>query len=95
MSLCSKWAGHLDRYDDSFDRVTAKSEVKLKRFADKEFFYVSSRYDPELAGFAQAGEGNVFATDQLMGALMAAPRSVYPWYGPGGWCNRAVATAGC
>ena len=76
----SKWCGNLDQYDDSFDRVTAKSEVKLRRFADKEFFYVSTRYDPEIVDMAQEGVGNVFATDRLMAALMAAPRSVYPWY---------------
>lgn len=75
----SKWCGNLDQYDDSFDRVTAKSEVKLRRFADKEFFYVSTRYDPEIVDMAQEGVGNVFATDRLMAALMAAPRSVYPW----------------
>lgn len=74
-----KWAGNLDRYDDAYDRVSARSEVKLRRFEDKEFFYVSAHEDPELSELAQEGAGNVFATDQLMAALMAAPRSVYPW----------------
>lgn len=74
-----KWAGHLDKYDMSFDRVTAKTEVKLKRFPDLEFFSVRPQEDHVLGEMAQAGMGNVIATDELMAQLMAAPRSVFPW----------------
>jgi len=74
-----KWAGSLDRYDDGFDRVTAKSEVKLRRFPDKEFFNVNPQGDPNIGELATAGIGNVFVTDTLMGMLMAAGRSIYPW----------------
>lgn len=75
-----KWCGNLCTYDDrSFDRITTRTAPALRRFEDREFFYVSSRWDPVIEDLAKSGAGNVFATDALLAQIMASPRSVFPW----------------
>lgn len=73
------WHGHLDQYDDSYEKTTAKSARTLRRSENKVFFSVTTSEDPVLERFAVDGVGTVFATDSILAQLMAAPRSVYSW----------------
>lgn len=66
----------LDEYDDGFDRISTKSQVPLHRFSDREFFFVSSRYDPILNDMAAEKVGNVFITDTIMAHIMTGARTV-------------------
>jgi len=74
-------AGQLEYYDKTYDRIGAKQEVNLKRYTKRAFHQVSTSADPVLQRLAKnAGEGvSIFATDQILSALMCSPRSVYSW----------------
>ena len=72
-------AGFLDQYNEAFDKATVKKPKVLRRREDVEHFYVSTADDPFIQKFAQDGAANVFATDAIMAALVAAPRSMLPW----------------
>lgn len=74
-----EWCGHLDQYDDSYEKITTKSARTLRRSENKLFYSVTSSEDPVLEKFAVEGKGDVFATDSILAQLMAAPRSVYSW----------------
>jgi len=77
--------GNLYRFMDQFDRVTTRTPVKLKRFGRVQFNSTTTIDDPVIQVYAQEyakkGENKkvVFATDELLAHLMAAPRSVKPW----------------
>jgi translation initiation factor 3 subunit D len=71
--------GHVDQYDDSYDKLTVRTASRLRRCANKLFYYVTSKEDPILEKYAVEGAGNVFATDAILAQLMAAPRSVFSW----------------
>ncbi|CAN0153679.1 unnamed protein product, partial [Discosporangium mesarthrocarpum] len=71
--------GHLDQYDEAFDRITTRSERRLQRCEKKEFYYVSTTDDPVIEKLAVEGSGNVFATDAILAHLMACTRTIYPW----------------
>ena len=73
------WAGHLDQYDDSYDKATSKNPKLLRRIENKVFYYVSTSEDPVLEKFSVENAGNVYATDAIIAHLMAAPRSIYSW----------------
>lgn len=73
------WCGHLDQYDDSFDKLSTKNAKPLQRIENKVFYYVSTSDDSVLQNYAVAEAGNVFATDAILALLMASPRSVYSW----------------
>ena len=73
------WCGFLDTYNDSYDRVSTRAPVPLKRMENKEFYPVSTTDDPVIEKLAIDGMGNVFATDAILAHLMTCPRSVYPW----------------
>lgn len=75
--LC--WAGFLDEYDDSYDKISTRTSRPLRRFENKRFYSVTTTDDPVLDKYVLEGEGNVFATDAVLAQLMAAPRSVYSW----------------
>lgn len=74
-----KWAGTLEAYDEEFDKVTAKTARKLRRFDEKDVAFVKTQDDAVMQQFAQDDIGNVFATDMVLSHLMAASRSVFPW----------------
>jgi translation initiation factor 3 subunit D len=78
-----KWCGHVDRYDDAFDTVSAKNSKPLQRVETKAFYYVTTTDDPVIEELAAETNpptgGTVFATDAILAHLMACPRSVYPW----------------
>ena len=73
------WAGHLDMYDESWDKVNSKNAKLLRKAENKIFYYVTTSEDPVLEKFAVEGTGNVFATDAILSHLMTAHRSVYSW----------------
>lgn len=69
--------GHLDQYDENFDKLTTRTAKTLKRAANKVFVDVTTSEDPVLERLAIEQAGDVFATDSILAQLMAAPRSVY------------------
>lgn len=74
-----KWCGSLNEYDNAFDRVTSKSNLRVRRYDDRDFYYVTTTDDPVIEELATKGEANVFATDAILAHLMASSRSVFPW----------------
>jgi translation initiation factor 3 subunit D len=73
------WAGHMDQYDENFDKITTRTAKALRKIENKIFYDVTSGEDPVLEKFAVEGQGDVYATDAIIAQLMAAPRSVYSW----------------
>ncbi|EEC47453.1 predicted protein, partial [Phaeodactylum tricornutum CCAP 1055/1] len=73
------WCGFLDPYNESYDKVTARQPVPLKRMDQKEFYPVTTTDDPVLEKLAIDGMGQVFVTDAILAHLMTCTRSVYPW----------------
>ena len=71
--------GSVRWFDKSYDRVTPKSEVGLRRRADEAPRNVTASEDPIIQKFASAGTGNVFTTDNVLAAVMCAARSNYSW----------------
>ncbi|KAG0345526.1 hypothetical protein BG004_003632 [Podila humilis] len=74
--------GSVAAYDKVYDRVNTKQEKVLQQ-VDRERDNVTTSEDPILSNLAAEpaaeGEQRVFATDSIIGVLMTAPRSVYPW----------------
>ena len=73
------WTGHLDQYDEAYDKLSTRAAKPLKRIENKVFFAVRTADDPILEKFAVEEIGNVYATDAILALLMASPRSVYSW----------------
>lgn len=73
------WAGQLDTYDESYDKLTVRTSRKLQSAREKIFYSVTTAEDPVLEKLAVEGAGDVYATDAIISQLMAAPRSVYSW----------------
>lgn len=71
--------GGLEFYDRTFDRVTPKSDRRLERFKNRNFFKVTTTDDPVIRRLANEDKATVFATDAILSTLMCAPRSVYSW----------------
>ncbi|RHY64335.1 hypothetical protein DYB34_006343 [Aphanomyces astaci] len=74
-----KTLGTLHKYDDNFDRISARTAKPLARFEVKENVAVTTTEDPVIESLATEGAGTVFATDAILAHLMSCPRSVYPW----------------
>ena len=70
--------GALRWFDKSFDRVTPKLERDLVR-PKSSSYHTTTSDDPTLMRLAEEGKGTVFATDQMVAAIMCAARSVYGW----------------
>jgi translation initiation factor 3 subunit D len=73
------WCGHVDQYDESYDKATSKAPRPLRPMENKRFYSVTTSDDHIMDKFAVEGLGNVFATDAILSQLMAASRSVYSW----------------
>ena len=73
------WCGHLDQYDETFDKVTVRTAKQLRRIDNRVFYAVTTADDPVLERFAVEEVGNVFATDAILSHLMSAPRSLHSW----------------
>ncbi|CAG2174227.1 unnamed protein product, partial [Oppiella nova] len=69
--------GALEYYDKTYDRVTSKNEKRLTR-VNRIFHKVTTTDDPIIRQLSKT-EGNVFATDAILAALMCATRSVISW----------------
>ncbi|KAI9915517.1 hypothetical protein PsorP6_007281 [Peronosclerospora sorghi] len=74
-----KWCGELREFDTAFDRITSRSNTRVHRYDDRDFYYVTTTDDPVIEELAQQGEATVFATDAILSHLMASTRSVFPW----------------
>jgi translation initiation factor 3 subunit D len=73
------WCGFVDTYNDSYDKVSARQPINLKRMENKLFYPVTTTDDPVLEKFAIDEAAQVFVTDTIMSHLMCSTRSVYPW----------------
>jgi translation initiation factor 3 subunit D len=71
--------GALEYYDRVYDRVTPKSDKRLERFKNRNFFKVTTTDDPVIRRLASEDKATVFATDTILATLMCSPRSVYSW----------------
>uniref|UniRef100_M4BKF1 Eukaryotic translation initiation factor 3 subunit D n=1 Tax=Hyaloperonospora arabidopsidis (strain Emoy2) TaxID=559515 RepID=M4BKF1_HYAAE len=74
-----KWCGELREYDATLDRITSRTNTRVHRYDDRDFYYVTTTDDPVIEELAQQGEATVFATDAILAHLMASTRSVFPW----------------
>ncbi|TDH71680.1 hypothetical protein CCR75_004416 [Bremia lactucae] len=74
-----KWCGELREFDAAFDRITSRTNTRVHRFDDRDFYYVTTTDDPVIEELAQQGQARVFATDAILSHLMTCTRSVYPW----------------
>ncbi|TYZ67753.1 hypothetical protein PybrP1_012997 [[Pythium] brassicae (nom. inval.)] len=74
-----RWCGALHEFDTAMDRVTSKSNLRVQRYDDRDFYYVTTTDDPVIEELATQGEATVFATDAILAHLMASARSVFPW----------------
>ncbi|KRX68547.1 Eukaryotic translation initiation factor 3 subunit D [Trichinella sp. T9] len=70
--------GTLEYYERSFDRITGRNEVQLRRFF-KSYYTISTTDDPVIERLAKNPHYTVFATDVIIATLMCCTRSVYPW----------------
>jgi len=68
----------LEYYNKAFDRITSKTEKPLERL-DRTIFKVTTTDDPIIRELTMSQAGTIFATDAVLAALMACPRSVYSW----------------
>lgn len=73
------WCGHLEQYDETYDKLTTKTAKPLRHIDNKIFYGVTTSEDPILERFAAEELGDIFATDAILSQLMAAPRSVFSW----------------
>ena len=75
--LC--WCGHLEYYEETYDRVQSKRPTPLKIIEDREFYYESTLNDPVIEELAESSGGKVFATDAILASIMCAARSQLSW----------------
>lgn len=69
--------GSVEYYDKTYDRVTCKNEKRLIR-VNRGFHKVTTTDDPIIRQLSKT-EGNVYATDAIIAALMCSTRSVISW----------------
>ena len=74
-----RWCGFLDKYDESWDRVKVRGAKNLRKYNERDFYYVNVTDDPVMESLVVDGEGDVYITDSILAMLVTAPRSVYPW----------------
>ncbi|KAG8936152.1 hypothetical protein FRC02_004180 [Tulasnella sp. 418] len=70
--------GRLFAYDKTFDRISTKAEKPLQ-ILDRIRFNTTTSDDPVIQQLAANDTATIFTTDAILGLLMCAPRSVYPW----------------
>lgn len=71
--------GHVDQYDESYDKITSRTAKPLRRVENKFFTDVTTMDDPVIGRLAAEQAGEVYATDAILALLMVSPRSVYSW----------------
>lgn len=70
--------GTVYSYTKSFDRLSTRTAQPLQTI-DRARFNPTSSDDPILQEYAEKNEAQVFATDDVLAVLMAAPRSAASW----------------
>jgi len=74
--------GTAQYYEKQFDRVNTKASKPLQRDDEKAFYKVTTSDDPVIAKLHDDPANKdvkVFATDQILAVIMAAPRSAFSW----------------
>ena len=76
-----KDCGELKQYNGLYDRVTMKRPKKLKRFEERDFYYVTAFDDPIIEEFASDPKTKVqvFTTDAVVTHIMCCARAQVPW----------------
>jgi translation initiation factor 3 subunit D len=76
-----KDCGDLKFYDGTYDRVNMKRPKKLKRFEERDFYYVTAFDDPIIEEFASDPKTKVqvFTTDAVVTHIMCCARAQVPW----------------
>lgn len=69
--------GALEYYDRTYDRIDCK-QGKILQQVNRVHHKVTTTDDPIIRKLSKI-EGNVFATDSIIAAIMCAPRSVLSW----------------
>ena len=59
LSICRR---HIDKYDESFDKITTRIAKNLRRVDNKMFYDVTTSEDPILERLAVENTGDVYAT---------------------------------
>jgi len=70
--------GSLAHFDKTYDRVTPKLDRDLQK-SKKNSMNPSTSDDPVMADLMAKKSGTVYATDNMVSAVMCAARSVYGW----------------
>lgn len=73
------WCGHLDQYDESYEKINSRAAKPLKKVENKVFYSVTTNDDPVMEGFLVEDIGDIYATDVILSHLVAASRSIYSW----------------
>eukprot|EP01035_Chromulina_nebulosa_P017370 gene17370-22918_t len=73
------WSGHLDAYDESFERTSTNKPKTLKKVDNKIFYSVTTKDDPVMENFLVDDVGDIYTTDIILAHLVVAPRSIYSW----------------
>ena len=68
----------MEFYDRSMDRLSVRMERPLPS-TRRVFHSVSTTDDPKIRDLVRSSDATVFATDAILAAIMASPRSVYSW----------------
>lgn len=71
--------GSVRWFDKSYDRITPKTEVALRRLPNEANRNLTASEDPIMQKYASEGAGNVFVTDAVLAAIMCSARSNYSW----------------
>lgn len=72
--------GFLYYYDKAYDRQPgAKTSERKLNVLERAAYNVTTSSDPIIQDLAEKDEATVFATDNILSALMCANRSVYSW----------------
>ena len=73
---CSKSCGTVLQYNKNSDRVTSTSPQALLSSQPRSYVQLSTSSDPIMQQLVMNGDGDVFATDDIIALLMTAPRAV-------------------
>lgn len=72
--------GFLYYYNRSYDKQPgAKTSERKLMVLERAAYNVTTSSDPVISDLAEKDEATIFATDNILSALMCAPRSVYSW----------------
>ncbi|KAJ4970252.1 hypothetical protein NE237_003351 [Protea cynaroides] len=73
------FVGALEFYDRTYDHDNPKNEMSMEGFKNRNFFKITTTYDPVILCLANEDKAIVFAIDFILSILMCTPRLVYSW----------------